>query len=527
MRARAGYAKTGPWLVSTGLVVGLTISVAACGRDGPRAGAVGEGGGAGADRGLPDRAAILDALARGYFPGRVGDLVVISTPDAIITYPGDGEQFMHGGPWDHDTRIPLLMYGPGVFRDVELGGTASHQDIGATMARVLGLWPLPNSTGAPLTNALEPRDEPPGLVALLVLDALRPDLLDRFADALPNLRGLMARGARVPGARVNYLPTNTSTAHTTMGTGTDPSIHGIVGNVLFDRAAGTSTLAYPEASPMRLMTLTVADRWAFATGGRAVIAAQAGTDYPSAALAGRGACVLNGYRPAVAYYDRSTGGWSTDETCYRLPLALAESNIDGLLEENGRAWLGHELPSFSEARRSSFFTQFELESALRILESEPFGEDEIADLFLANFKSTDYVSHKYGPFSSEMEATLVELDARLARLVETLETKAGPRGLALFITADHGMPDEPPEASLRVRYPEVTALVNDRFDPDGPGVVSFFGSSENQMYLARERLETLGLTVRDVADYLETLPFVHLAITEDEVRAHIAAGDTG
>ncbi len=481
------------------------------------------GGGAGGEaEGRPEvgREEVVEALARGWFPGRVGDIAVIPARDAIITYPSESNRHMHGGPWPFDSDLLLLLHGERFFRPGVYGGAASHQDIGATVTDLLGLPPWAGATGRPLREAFAGADGPvrPGLVAVLVLDAMRADYLERRAELLPNLTRLVAGSAHFSEARVDYLPTNTSTAHSTISTAADPAIHGIVGNTLYDRRIGESRQAYEGVAPYNLMALAFADRWAVATRDRTEIVVQAGTDYPAVALAGHGACILGGSPRWLAYYDSGSGTWRTNDDCYQLPPAAAELHFGPRLDAVDRLWLGHELDSFSEARRSSLFTAFEGEAAVAFIEGSAFGEDEITDLFLANLKSTDYVSHKYGPFSPEMEETLAEMDRQLGRIVAALEAKAGPGGLALIVTADHGMPDAPASDDLWVAYDDVTDWLNARVDPGGPGVVAFYEGSENQMFLDHERLGALGLAPEDVARTLETSPLVGFAVTANEVR---------
>ncbi len=505
--------------------VGLAGSVVlgGCG-GGPSPSSAGASGGAG---GRPDigREQVVEALARGWFPGRVGDIAVIPGSRAIITYRSESNRYMHGGPWPHDSDVPLLLHGPGTFRPGVYDAPASHQDVGATVTELLGLPPWSGATGRPLREAFANGEDAgrPGLVAVLVLDALRSDYLERKADYLPNLSRLAEESARFANARIDYLPTNTSAAHSTIATATDPAIHGIVGNGLYDRRTGESKLAYEGAAPHNLMALTFADRWSVATRGRAEIVVQAGTDYPAVALAGHGACIVGGYPPWMAYYDPGSGTWRANEDCYHLPPAVAELRFGPRLDAAGRLWLGHELDGFGEARRSAHFAAFEGEAAVALIEGSAFGEDDIADLFLANLKSPDYVSHKYGPFSPEMDATLAELDGGLGRIVAALEAKAGPGGLALIATADHGMPDAPPYDDLWLTYDDVTAWLNERVDPGGPGVVAYYEGSENQMWLDHARLEALGLTPGDIARTLEESPAVGFAITEREVRRARAA----
>ena len=472
--------------------------------------------------GRPDvgRADVVEALVRSWYPGRVGDIAVIPDPQAMITYESENNRYMHGGPWPHDSDLPLIMHGARFFRPGVYGGAASHQDIGATVSALLGLPPAAGATGRVLREAFTDGKEVPrpGLVAVLVLDALRADYLEQRPGLLPSLGLLASESARFSEARVNYLPTNTSTAHSTISTATDPAIHGIVGNGLYDRRTGDSKLAYEGVAPYNLMALTFADRWSVATRGRAEIVVQAGTNYPAVALAGHGACILGGHPHWLAYYDSGSGGWRTNDDCYRLPAAVEALDFDSWLGAEDRVWLGHELDGLAEARRSGHFSAFEGATAITLIEGSAFGEDDVTDLFLANLKATDYVSHKYGPFSPEMLATLAEVDAWTRRIVAALEAKAGPGGLALIVTADHGMPDAPASDDLRVAYGDVTTWLNARLDPDGPGVVAFYEGSENQMFLDHERLGVLELEPYHVAEELEKSPVVAFAITEREVR---------
>ena len=69
----------------------------------------------------------------------------------------------------------------------------------------------------------------------------------------------------------------------------------------------------------------------------------------------------------------------------------------------------------------------------------------------------------------------------------------------------------------------MTAWLNERADPGGPGVVAYFEGSENQMFLDHARLEALGLAPADVARTLEESPVVGFAIAELEVRRARAA----
>lgn len=462
----------------------------------------------------PTRAVFVERFARSAFEGRIGDLLIVPKRGEVVTYDDESYRFMHGSPWAYDARVPLILYGP-AFRAGAYEGSPSHQEMGASLEALLGLPPLPTATGRVL-EALRPDAERPRVLAVLVLDAFRPDYLDRYSDRLPTLERLRGAGAWFGGASADFVPTSTSVSHTTLVTATDPRVHGITGNTLYDRVERASVGAFEGASAHNVMVPTLTDRWARVTAGRAVIAAQGGTDYPAVALAGHGRCFFGGRVVLVGFYRSDAGRWGTNDRCYRLPATLKERSIEDLLSESGGRWQGHDVSDPGEFRRSALFTRFEGEAAAATLRTEAFGADSVTDLFMANLKSTDYVSHKYGPFSEEMREAVEELDRQVGRIVRTLDEVAGPEGYALLVTADHGMSPVPVGDRRRRTYGEVRAEVNSRFDPKGPGVVLRFEGSENQMYLDHDRLQELGVGVDEVAEYLESRSWVAAAITAAE-----------
>ena len=235
----------------------------------------------------PARDTFLPAFARSYYPGRSGQLMIVPREGHFVTRDRPSDAFMHGSPWGYDSRVPLVLRGPGI-RPGAHPGPARHQDVAPTILALLGLPPAPTMTGAPLRAAIRPGKEPPRAVLVVVLDAFRADYLARFATRLPVLSRLAAEGARFPDARVDYLPTATGVAHATVSTGTDPALHGIVVNTMYDHVSGETSDAFEGGSPANLMTPALADIWADATGGRAIVVSQAGAFYAAGALGGHG-----------------------------------------------------------------------------------------------------------------------------------------------------------------------------------------------------------------------------------------------
>ncbi len=94
-----------------------------------------------------------------YFAGRSGDLIIVPRPywlysgsPTIVTGTG------HGGPYDYDQRVPLLLMGQGIQTGQYLGA-AGPMDIAPTLAFLCGIT-LPAADGRVLNEALGPMPVP-------------------------------------------------------------------------------------------------------------------------------------------------------------------------------------------------------------------------------------------------------------------------------------------------------------------------------------------------------------------------------
>jgi hypothetical protein len=462
----------------------------------------------------------LDMFARGYFPGRSGQVFYVPHEGDFLIDKDPLYRFMHGSPWSYDTSIPLLFRGPGFIRTGAFTEPAVQQDIVPTLARLLHIAPPATTTGRVLNAALETTTARPRVIALFVLDGMRRDYFDAQSDAIPTLSRLRREGAWFSTARATSMPTATSLGHATIGTGTDPRVHGLVVNRLFNRVTRASQESYNNLDPGELMALTLADVWNIATEGGATILAQGGALRAAVGLVGHGACLVNGRKVlAASYLARDPGGWETNPECYTMPPALASMTAEQYWKDAGGTWMGHDIVSAARFRSSGTFMKFEGDALAAVLENANIGADDIPDLVLVNVKSIDYVSHAYGPASREVRETLSELDRQLARAMQIIEKKAGPRGTVFAFTADHGMPGEPPPGRRRILTMEVVDALNQRFSPTPPSIVQFFTDAANaQIHLDSARIAALGFTLKDVAAFLESR-FFAAAFTEDEVRA--------
>src|ERR1051325_4484311 len=458
------------------------------------------------------RQRFLEMFARAYFPGRTGQLLIVPREGDFITRPDPDVAYMHGSPWAYDVEIPLMFVGPAVNAGV-YSMPAVQQDIAPTLAAALGVSMPPTATGDVLP-VLRPGFSRPRVVFLLVLDGMRRDYFDRYADVMPTLSALRRRSAWFSKAHVNFLPTNTAVGHSTIATGTDPRIHGVTANNIYDRIHRRRQDVFAGMTPQVLMALTLADVWQLATSGRSIVLAQGSIDRAATPLAGHGACQPNGAPVVLVSYDETTGAWHSNPECFRMPDYLRGRNASTLWSARSE-WLHHRVDSPAAVRRSALFPAFEADAMIAMIEHEPLGEDSVADLLLLNYKCADFVGHRYGPDSDELRLTLGEMDRNLARIIDALEKKVGTDYL-LAVTADHGMPSAPPDR--RHMAPELVDLVHQRFDPKAKQLVRSYEPENAQMFVDEDRLSDLGLTLADLAHFIEAQKYIFAVFTQDDVR---------
>lgn len=468
------------------------------------------------------RQRFLEMYARAYFPGRTGQLLVVPREGDIITRPDPNVVFMHGSPWPYDVSIPILFAGSAV-RNGGYSMVATQQDVAPTLATALGMQMPRNTTGRALPIYLDSFTRP-RVVMLLVLDGMRRDYFDRYGQVMPTLTSLRRNGAWFDHAEMNVLPTNTAVGHSTIATGTDPCVHGITGVSAYDFKNGKRHDFFANAMPQDLITMNLADLWQFATAGKAIILAQGSIDRAATPLAGHGACQLNGATIVLASYDKEQGQWKSNSDCFRLPDYLKDQNAQTLWSSS-KEWMGHTIDSNVAVQYSGLFPAFEANAMFAMMEHESIGIDDVPDLILLNFKGADFVGHKYGPDSDELRTTLAEIDRQLTRLIGVLKTKTQNNYL-IAVTADHGMPSEPPTPDRRHYAPDIVNLLHEKFDPKEKRIVTSYEPENAQIFVDEARLAQLGLTLRDLAVFLESQPFIFAVFTTNDVlHAKVAIQD--
>ncbi len=93
---------------------------------------------------------IAASVARGFYPSRNGDIIVVPEPFWFIA---EGIATTHGSPYSYDTHVPVIFFGPGFIRG-RYTTEISPADIAPTLSALLDLTPPSNNVGRVLNEAL-------------------------------------------------------------------------------------------------------------------------------------------------------------------------------------------------------------------------------------------------------------------------------------------------------------------------------------------------------------------------------------
>jgi hypothetical protein len=80
------------------------------------------------------------------------------------------------------------------------------------------------------------------------------------------------------------------------------------------------------------------------------------------------------------------------------------------------------------------------------------------------------------------------------------------------------MPPEPSSPDRRHFAPAIVDLLHQKFDPAAKQLITSFEPENSQIFVDEDRLSDLGLTLRDLAHFLESQPFIFAAFTSEDAR---------
>ena len=336
----------------------------------------------------------------------------------------------------------------------------------------------------PATRPIEAQSARPKLVVFIVVDQLRADYPSRYGGLFQHgLKRLTSRGAWFKNAAYPYQGTTTCPGHATIGTGTFPYQHGLIGNAWWDRTTEKSvtcttdpdsaevsygTSSGPGDSPKRLMVPTLAD----------VMRQELKSRVATMSMKARSAIALAGHSGDFVTWFGDRGVWETSNAFSLTPVGWFVGYLQGNpttrdsekvweralpadryqfeddvpLERGSGGWTAtfpHPMGRAGDAAYSAHWAQSPFadtylgEMARAAVDEMHLGTEDRTDFLGVSFSMVDAVGHGFGPRSHEIQDTLVRLDETIGKLLDHLDKTVGADQYVVAFSSDHGVADFP------------------------------------------------------------------------------------
>lgn len=346
--------------------------------------------------------------------------------------------------------------------------------------------------GIQFAGLAQTQSEKPKLVVGIIVDQMRQEYLYRFKDRFVEggFKRFSEMGFMLTNGHYNYIPTYTGPGHASVYTGTTPATHGIIANEWYNRQLGKfiycaedstvtnvgGTAENGKISPRNLLTTSITDELIFATAKRAKVV--------GIAIKDRGASLPAGHTGDAYWYDSSNGEfmtstyyystatlpkWVSDFNAKKLPDSYLKQTWNPLFPINTYKnslpddnafegiFVGKTSPTFPyhlDSLKSSnggyglisstpYGNSLTLDFSYAAIEGEKLGQRDETDFLAVSFSSPDYIGHRFGPSSVEVEDNYLRLDQELAKFFDYLDKKIGKGQYLVFLSADHAVAEVP------------------------------------------------------------------------------------
>lgn len=406
-------------------------------------------------------------------------------------------------------------------------------------------------------GAYIPPDKPK-LVISIVIEQFRYDYIDKYWDNFSEggFKRLINEGTFCKNASYNYFFTQSAPAYATLATGTDPRVHGIIADNWYHPLRDEIIYCTSDSdvdpvggsfenglhSPVHLLPSTFSDELKLSNGGRSKVFSVGLKEFASILSGGHSA-------DAAYWYDDRTGTWMTS-THYldSLPpwvnrfngMMLSETYLNGewnillppdsyrrsLSDTNiyeagiqGQTWFPYDLKKMSfssvmgilnKKRDYSLLKEFPAgntftsDFAIRLIEEEALGEDDITDFLSVSYSVTDNIGHNFGPSSLEMADAIIRFDSDLAHFLDYITDKIGKKNVLIYLTSAHGVAESPDLLRDKkipaghFKYNQALTLLKSYLNVmlgHGNWVKGYY---EKQIYLNRTLIEDAELSLSEV-----------------------------
>jgi predicted AlkP superfamily pyrophosphatase or phosphodiesterase len=395
----------------------------------------------------------------------------------------------------------------------------------------------------------------PRLVIGIVVEQLKYDQLEKFRDRLGEngIKRLINEGTYFRNASFEYMLTQSAPGHATISTGAEPSFHGITSDNWYLPLKNELIYCSKDSkvnpvggsfeaglhSPVNLQASTFSDELEMATNKTAKVFGVGMKENSAIFSAGHAA-------DGAYWFDNTTGTWMSstyyidtlpvwvkDFNAMRYPESYlnstwslfrpSEDYADCLPDSNrfeagfkGINYFPYDLKKlstkgifnsrndFSLLRETPFGNSFTTGFAVRLIEKEGLGKDDVTDYLSICYSSTDYIGHRFGPSSVEIGDAILRLDDEIKNLLTFINDSIGKKNVLIYFTAAHGI-SEIPAVLESNRIPAGYFMQNQALQLLRSYLNAVYGEgnwvkgySERQVFLNRTLIEDARLPLEEV-----------------------------
>jgi len=397
--------------------------------------------------------------------------------------------------------------------------------------------------------------EKPIIVIGIVVEQLKYDQLERFRDRFGDsgIKKLINEGTYFKNASFEYMLTQSAPGHATISTGTEPSFHGITSddwylplrNELFyctkDVEVNPVGGSFESGlhSPVNLQASTFSDELKMSTKNKAKVFGVGMRESSAIFSAGHSADAAywfdntSGTWMSSTYYIDTLPFWVNDFNAMRFADSYlnstwslfkpAEDYSDCLADSNsfekgfnGINYFPYDFKKirsrgvyksrndFSLINETPFSNSLTTSFAIRLIENEGLGKDDVTDYISVCYSATDYIGHRFGPSSVEMGDAILRLDDEISKLLSFLNENYGKKNILIYLTAAHGL-SEIPQVLKKNRIPSGYFMHNQALQLLRSYLNAVYGEgdwvkgySERQVFLNRILIEDARLSLEEV-----------------------------
>ena len=394
----------------------------------------------------------------------------------------------------------------------------------------------------------------PKLVIGIVVDQMRYDYLTRFESKYSKngFKKLMRDGFHCDEHHFSYMPTYTGPGHASVFTGTTPEIHGIIANDWYDKKKGKMVYCAEDdlvksvggkfkdenRSPRNMLVTSLGDQIKLQNSYKGksigISIKDRGAILPAGKMADAAYWFKGGKEGKFitsTYYMEKLPSWVKAFNKLKKPKEYLSQNWETLLpieqytesnaddnpyeqglEKDVKPVFPYDLKrikkkeGYNLIKSTPFGNNLIADFTKAAIKGENLGQDSITDWLTVSFSSPDYIGHKFGPRSIEVEDTYLRLDQTIAELIDYLDKKVGKGEYIMFLTADHGaavVPQELIDKGVEVGYYNDSTIL----DAVETAIKSQFGVtdlienySNYQFFLNREVLQKNNLNMDEVCN---------------------------